>query len=83
MYLLSSPAQQLGSRKKEADDGIRPLSSLNPSILFEVGSSETSKQLRIDAKLWVEHLPEVQLVMLLFIDPATADPTPKISIELW
>lgn len=80
---IGGSTQQLGSRKKEADDGIRPLSSLNPSILFEIGSSETSKQLRIDAKLWVEHLPEVQLVMLLFIDPATADPTPKISIELW
>ena len=29
-------------------------------------------------------LPQVQLVILLFIDPATpAHPTPKISIELW
>ena len=59
MYLISLPAHRLGLKKKEADNGIRPSFSRNPSILFEVGSSETSKQLRIDAKLWIEHLPEV------------------------
>jgi len=53
------PAFQLGPRKKEPDAGIRPILSRLPSVVLEVGDSESLTQLKIDAKLWLEHMPEV------------------------
>lgn len=75
---------QLGRRQKQADAGFEPTNSDRPSIVLEVGCSESLRQLKIDARLWLEHLPDVQLVILLSIDPpAPPHPTPEISIELW
>lgn len=55
------PAYRLGSRQKQADAGIEP--DFNPpqlpSIVVEVGNSESLTQLKIDAKLWLEHSAEV------------------------
>ncbi|KAF8740687.1 hypothetical protein AX14_007587 [Amanita brunnescens Koide BX004] len=50
---------QLGSKKKQADSGIRPIASHLPSIVLEVGDSESLTQLKIDARFWLEHMPEV------------------------
>lgn len=77
-------AFRLGPRK-EADSGVRPTDSRLPSVVLEVGDSESLSQLKIDAKLWLEHMPEVsrscpllqrthkfhqvQLVILVLIDP--------------
>ena len=61
------PGQQLGQRKKEPDSGIVPISSNRPSIVIEIGSSESLTQLKIDAQLWLEHMSEVsKLRSLLF-----------------
>ena len=56
-----SPAYQLGSRKKEGDAGVEPDPNPSglPSVVLEVGSSESLTQLRIDARLWLERVPEV------------------------
>jgi hypothetical protein len=53
---ISLPAYQLGSKKKQPDDGTQPNSNPShlPSIVVEVGSSESLAQLKIDAKLWGE-----------------------------
>lgn len=51
--------QKLGQRKKEPDSGIVPIGSKRPSVVIEVGSSESITQLKIDAHLWLEHMPEV------------------------
>jgi len=52
-------AFQLGHRKKEADACIRPDQFDYPSVVLEVGSSESLTQLKTDARLWIEHVPEV------------------------
>lgn len=39
---------------KEPDSGIRPMTSSSPTVVLEVGDSESLTQLRIDAKLWLE-----------------------------
>jgi hypothetical protein len=48
-------------RKKQADAGFEPdpNPSGHPSIVLEVGSSESLTQLKIDARLWLEHMHEV------------------------
>lgn len=50
---------------KEADAGVRPTLSGSrlPSIVLEVGDSESITQLKIDAKLWIEHTQEVSLFL--------------------
>jgi hypothetical protein len=52
-------AYQLGLKRKEADSGVRPAHSNIPSIVLEVGDSESLSQLKIDARLWLEHIPGV------------------------
>jgi hypothetical protein len=62
------PAYELGQKKKQADAGIAPHPNPSgfPSVVLEVGSSESLTLLRIDARLWFEHLHEVsQLFPLL------------------
>ena len=60
-FTLLPPAFQLGSRKKQTDASVSPdhNPSRLPSIVLEVGSSESITQLKIDAKLWLETVPEV------------------------
>ena len=71
--------------KKQPDGGVRPTGSVYPSVVLEVGSSESLGQLRLDAQLWLEHtnyvrfpplfftptrqLLQVNLVVLICIDP--------------
>lgn len=64
--LISLPACQLGPKKKQADAGIRPLFNPShlPSVVVEVGSSESMTQLKIDAQLWLEHSAEVSQFVL-------------------
>jgi hypothetical protein len=87
---------------KQPDSAMSPEGSHFPSIVLEVGDSESMTQLKIDAKLWIEDMPEVsqflflfavhlpellqvQLVMLLSIDPpiATHPDQPRTTIQLW
>jgi hypothetical protein len=67
LHTFLHPAFQLGPRKKQADSGVRPTadSSRLPSIVLEVGDSESLTQLKIDARLWIEHMPEVSCISLL------------------
>jgi hypothetical protein len=44
---------------KEPDNGVRPLTSSYPTVVLEVGDSETLTQLRIDARHWLEYMHEV------------------------
>jgi len=78
---------ELGRRLKEADAGVWPTASNSdlPSVVLEVGSSESLTQLKIDARLWLEHTQEVRLVILISIDPPIApNPTlPRITVQLW
>jgi hypothetical protein len=69
LYLaLRSPictlAIHLGPRQKQADAGIGPAPG-NPSVVLEVGDSESLTQLKIDAERWIEHRPEVCFDSLL------------------
>ena len=68
MIILLSPAYQLGPRKKQADSAIQPIPNPSgfPSIVLEVGSSESLSQLKIDAALWLEHSPEVIAISFLY-----------------
>ena len=54
-------AYQLGSRRKQADGSVEPVPnpSALPSIVLEVGSSDSLTQLKIDASLWLETAAEV------------------------
>lgn len=92
VYLPS--AFDLGPRKKEADSGVRPSDSPLPSVVLEVGDSESLAQLRIDAKLWLELMPEVtNLFYLVSTHPQgilqvqlvvlISIDRPNITIELW
>ncbi|KAF5371941.1 hypothetical protein D9615_008081 [Tricholomella constricta] len=59
---MGSTTFQLGQRKKEGDSTFRPDDTLpGPSIVLEVGDSESLSQLKIDARLWLEHMPEADL----------------------
>jgi len=85
--------------QKQPDSGVRPLTSLSPSIILEVGDLGSLGQLQTDARLWryargwpinvfvSTHSPEllqVQLVILLLIDPLAPNSTlPRISLQLW
>ena len=71
--------------KKQPDGGVRPTGSNDPSVVLEVGSSESLGQLRHDAQLWLERTNyvrspalfsppthrflQVNLVVLICIDP--------------
>jgi len=81
---VGSTTFDLGTRKKQPDSGVRPSGSDYPSVVLEVGSSESLGQLYIDAQLWLEHTDDVQLVVLISIDPPVApNPTPQITVLLW
>ena len=91
----------LDPKMKEADTGVRPTLSQSrlPSVVLEVGDSESLSQLRVDGRLWIEHtqkvssflathspeLLQVRLVILISIDPPIAPnlTLPQITIELW
>ena len=62
------PAFVFGERKKQPDGGVRPTASNYPSVVLEVGSSESLTQLVIDAKLWLECSADVRFP-LLFSNP--------------
>jgi len=71
--------------KKQPDGGVRPTGSDDPSVVLEVGSSESLGQLHRDAHLWLEHTNyvssalyihplthqflQVNLVVIILIDP--------------
>jgi len=57
-------AFDLGQRKKQPDSGVRPTGSDYPSVVLEVGSSESLGQLCIDARLWIEHMDDVRFLLL-------------------
>lgn len=61
MFTFLLPAFQLGLRKKQADVSVVPYPNPSgcPSIVLEVGSSESLGQLKIDAHRWLEDMPEV------------------------
>ena len=59
VYLFPPAAFQLGFRKKQADASVWPAISRLPSIVLEVGDSESLTQLKFDARLWFEHMLEV------------------------
>ena len=61
LSLSSFLAFVFGQRRKEADAGVWPTASDSalPSVVLEVGSLESIMQLKIDAKLWLEHTQEV------------------------
>lgn len=85
---IGTRTYQLRERKKQADAAFRPTNgnSQNPSVVLEVGCSESLQQLKTDARLWIEHMPEVQIVIIISIDPGPvpAHPNlPRITIELW
>ena len=52
-------AFDFGLRKKQIDSGVGFERSTYPSVVLEVGDSESLAQLRIDAKFWLEDLPKV------------------------
>ena len=57
-FTLPRSAYQFGPMRKEPDAGIGPSQSL-PSVVIEVGDSDSLTQLKIDARTWIEHMPEV------------------------
>jgi hypothetical protein len=61
LRLSSFLAFELERGMKEADAGVQPTASDSdlPSVVLEVGSSESLAQLKIDARLWLEHTQEV------------------------
>jgi hypothetical protein len=78
-------AYQLGAREKQGDAAFRPSNSNseNPSVILEVGCSESLRQLKIDAKLWIEHLPEVsQLTPVKFVVILSPDTKVQLVIIL-
>ena len=60
---LSISGYRLGRREKQPDAGFQPTNSDYPSIVLEVGCSESIRQLTIDARLWLEHLPDVSQLL--------------------
>jgi len=84
---IAATTYQLSSRKKQGDAGVEPVPNPSglPSVVLEVGSSESLTQLKIDASLWLETAVGVQLVILLSINPPiAAQPNlPRITIQLW
>jgi len=78
---------QLGARKKQADAGMEPFPNPSrfPSVVMEVGNSESMSQLIIDAKHWLEFTDDIRLVILISIDsPIPPFPNfPRIRITLW
>ena len=58
-FTLLHLAYEVGPGKKQADAGLRCSASVLPSVVLEVGSSESFIQLQTDAKLWIEDMPEV------------------------
>ena len=60
-FTFLPPAFQLWSRKKQADAGVAPVPNPSglPSVVLEVGDSESLKQLKIDARLWFETVFDV------------------------
>lgn len=83
---MGSATVQLGSRKKQPDASLRPSAAASrfPSVVLEVGSSESIQQLRIDMRLWIEHCADIQLGILLSIDPSVQpNQAPRITVELW
>ena len=56
MCLNATPAFELSPDKhKQADAAISPSDALDsPTIVLEVGNLESLRQLKIDARLWIE-----------------------------
>jgi len=49
---------------KQPDSSVRHFGSSYPSIVLEVGDSESFALLKIDAKFWLEGLPQVSPVFV-------------------
>lgn len=64
LLLTLSPAFDLEQKKKQADSGVRLTTSDYPSIVLEVGNSESLTQLQTDAKLWLEDFVDVRYPLL-------------------
>lgn len=64
-----TPAFDIGPRKKQPDGGVCPTGFDYPSVVLEVGSSESLSQLHIDAQLWIEHTNYVRFRSLFFFPP--------------
>jgi hypothetical protein len=52
--------------KKQTDGGVRPTASNDPSVVLEVGSSESLDQLRCDAHLWLERTNYVRSALFFY-----------------
>jgi hypothetical protein len=72
---------------KQPDASLWPSAAASrfPSVVLEVGCSESIQQVRIDMRLWIEHCDDIQLGILLSIDPLVQpNPAlPRITVELW
>jgi hypothetical protein len=64
MFTRFTPAFVLGPKRKQADSGVRPTGSNYPTVVLEVGSSESLGQLHLDAQLWLERTDDVRLLPL-------------------
>jgi hypothetical protein len=65
--LFFHPAFQFGLRQKQGDAAVLPTASRLPSVILEVGDSESLTQLKIDARLWLEHMLEVSQYLFSFV----------------
>jgi len=82
--LVGSTTFVLGPKRKQPDSGVRPTGSNYPTVVLEVGSSESLGQLYLDAQLWLERTNDVNLVVLISIDPPVApNITPQITVVLY
>ncbi|KAG0619899.1 hypothetical protein M758_4G173700 [Ceratodon purpureus] len=84
---LGSARFRNSSRMKEADDAFAPTATRDnedhwPTVVFEVGVSETLTQLRLDARFWLESSPlerPTRLVIIASINKAAG----TIIMERW
>jgi hypothetical protein len=76
---ISSPKIRLGDWVKEPDMAWSPEITANVSVVLEVGSSEPSQQLKIEARGWVEP-PGTPVQTCITID---LTPQNNITIDIW
>lgn len=71
----------IGNWSKEADCCWSPISSTErqPSLVVEVGLSESTQQLALSARHWVESMPSVSIAIVIAIDRRR----PQIALHRW